>query len=209
MQLSLDLNIKNEIPKILLSNKKPIMLDFLPDDCVIVDIETTGFSAQNDSIIEICALKVVENKVVDEFSSLIKPDKKISSYITNLTGITMEMTQNAPELKTVLNNFCEFIQTNPIVGHNIKFDLSFLNKKLDNLYNKILPNDFSDTLIFARKTYKELNSHKLANIAKYLNIDTTNAHRALKDCYMTYQIIKDIKIKMPTLQNCCHISKSL
>ena len=64
MQLSLDLNIKNEIPEILLSNKKPLNLDFLPDNCVIVDIETTGFSPQNDSIIEICALKMVNNEIV-------------------------------------------------------------------------------------------------------------------------------------------------
>ncbi len=199
MQLSFDLNIENEIPKILLSDKKPSMLDFLPENCVVVDIETTGFSAENDSIIEICALKVVNNKVVEEFSSLVKPEKEISSYISNLTGITKEMTKNAPLLKNVLNDFCDFIQTNPIVGHNIKFDLAFINKKLNKLYRKTLPNDFSDTLIFARRIYNELNSHKLTNIARYLNIDTTNAHRALKDCYMTYQIIKDMKEKISTL----------
>ena len=139
MQLSLDLNIKNEIPEILLSNKKPLNLDFLPDNCVIVDIETTGFSPQNDSIIEICALKMVNNEIVEEFSSLVKPDKQISSYISNLTGITPLMTQNAPKLKNVLDDFCNFIQTNPIVGHNIRFDLSFINKNLEQLRDTLLP----------------------------------------------------------------------
>ncbi len=199
MQLSLDLNIKNETPEIFLSNKKPLMLDVLPDNCIIADIETTGFSAEKDSIIEICALRVVENKVVEEFSSLVKPEKEISNYISNLTGITMEMTKNAPNIKTVLSDFCNFVQTNPIVGHNIKFDLSFINRKLKQIYERTLPNDYSDTLMFARKIYKELNSHKLTNIARYLNIDTTNAHRALKDCYMTYQIINDMKEKSADL----------
>lgn len=172
-------------------SKEPKALDYLPDDCIIADIETTGFSASYDSIIEICALKVENNVVVGEFSSLVKPQKPISKFITNLTGITPEMVKDAPCVDSVLKDFCSFVQTNPIVGHNIKFDLSFINKKL----NRILPNDYADTLVFSRKVYKELSSHKLTNIAQYLNIDTKNAHRALKDCYITYQIINDIKQK--------------
>ena len=106
------------------------------------------------------------------------------------------MVENAPEIDVALKNFCNFIQTNPIVGHNIKFDLSFLNCKMKECFNKTLSNDFADTLTFSRKVYKELNSHKLTAIADYLNIDTKNAHRALNDCYMTYKILVDIKEKL-------------
>ena len=196
MNLNLKEETKENAPKILLQNKKPMVLEEIPEDCVVVDIETTGFSAINDSIIEISALKIVQGKVQEEFSSLVKPKKKLPPFISKLTGITPDMVENAPDIKIVLEKFCNFIQTNPIVGHNIKFDLSFLNKKLEETYEKTLPNDFLDTLTFARRVYQNLSSHKLTNIAQHLKIDTKNAHRALNDCYMTYKIMEDMKEKL-------------
>jgi len=193
MQMNLNLNIEDATPKLLLKDKTPSSLDELPSDCVIVDIETTGFSAKNDSIIEISALKVSNDKIIAEFSSLVKSLKPIPPFISRLTGIKPDMLSDAPSIKTVLRDFCDFISESPIVGHNIKFDLSFLNSKLKDLYNKTLPNDYADTLVFSRKIYTELTSHKLTNIAGYLNIDTLNAHRALKDCHMTFCIMEDMK----------------
>lgn len=194
MQLNFDLQEKDDTPEILLNTEKePSLLQNLPDDCVIVDIETTGLSPVNDSIIEISALKIKNGKVEEEFSSLINPKRLIPPFITKLTGISTEMVKNAEETRTVLKKFCNFIQTNPIVGHNIKFDLRFINKNLDKYFNKTLPNDYTDTLIFSRKIYTNLSSHKLTKIAEHLKISTDNAHRALNDCYMTYRIIKDMK----------------
>ncbi|MDO5437888.1 MAG: 3'-5' exonuclease [bacterium] len=194
MQLNFDLQEKDDTPEILLNaEKEPSLLQNLPDDCVIVDIETTGLSPVNDSIIEISALKIKNGKVEEEFSSLINPKRLIPPFITKLTGISTEMVKDAEETRTVLKKFCNFIQTNPIVGHNIKFDLRFINKNLDKYFNKTLPNDYTDTLIFSRKIYTNLSSHKLTKIAEHLKISTDNAHRALNDCYMTYRIIKDMK----------------
>lgn len=199
MQLNLNLNLDNDVPKILLNSSMPKILEYLPSSCVIVDIETTGFSSVNDSIIEISALRVINDKIDDEFSSLVNCKNSISPYISNLTGITSDMLLGAPDLKTVLKKFCNFINMYPIVGHNVKFDLSFINKNLKDLFNATLPNDFADTLFFSRQIYN-LSSHKLTNIAKHLNIDTSNAHRALNDCYMTYHVICDMKEKVAKLR---------
>lgn len=195
MQLNLDFTEIDDIPFILVNkeNKKPAALKQLPDNCVIVDIETTGLNPVLDSIIEISALKVMEGKVCGEFSSLVKPEKEIPPFIVKLTGITPEMVKDASCAKTVLKNFCNFVQTNPIVGHNIRFDLSFINNNLISCFKKALPNDFADTLTFARKCYPELASHKLTRLAEHLNISTENAHRALNDCYMTYYLIQNMK----------------
>lgn len=181
---------------VLTQSKKPSKLKILPDNCVIVDIETTGLNPLFESIIEISALKVVKDKVINEFSMLVKPEKPISSFITKLTGITNEMTQNAQTKDKVLKLFCDFIGDNPIIGHNIRFDLSFINKNLQECFDKTLSNDYADTLYFSRRVYKALQSHRLTNIAEYLNIDTKNAHRALKDCYITYEIMQNMKTKL-------------
>ena len=78
----------------------------------VIDIETTGLSPLEDEIIELSALKVRDNKVVKEFSSLINPNKEISDFISSLTGITQSMVQNAPDIKTVLPLFIDFIGNN-------------------------------------------------------------------------------------------------
>ena len=76
------------------------LLDF-PSNYVLFDIETTGLDPEYDEIIEIGAIKVDNNKVMDEFHSLIKPDNEIDEFITNLTGITNEMVENAANIEEV------------------------------------------------------------------------------------------------------------
>lgn len=198
--MQLNLNFTDDIPHILSDeSKKPHELNYLPDDCVIVDVETTGLNPSIDSVIEISAIKVKDNKAVSEFSSLISPKKLIPPFISNLTGITNEMVLNAPDRRKVLIEFCSFIGANPIAGHNIKFDLSFLNAELKREFQKSLCTNYADTLLFARKVYN-LKSYKLTNIANFLNINTNNAHRALKDCRMTYLAFKDMKQRLNNKQ---------
>lgn len=189
--MQLDLNIPDIL---LIKDKQPQKLEYLPDDCVVIDIETTGLNPVKDSIIEISGIKVKNGKAVEEFSSLINPNRKIPKFITGLTGISDDMLKDARDAKEVLTDFCSFIQTEPIVGHNIRFDLSFINANLKKYFNLPLINDYADTLTFSRKFYN-LPSYKLTKIAEYLNIDTKNAHRALQDCYMAYYVMQDIKSK--------------
>ncbi len=191
----MQINLINETKSL----KKPKKLKTIPTCYVIADIETTGFRADYNSIIEISALKVENNKVIAEFSKLIKQDKHIPTFISNLTGITDEMVKDKEKTEDVISSFYDFLQDYPIVGHNIKFDLSFLNYNLIKYHNKIINNDYFDTLYFSRKVYKDIKSHKLTNLAQHLNISTENAHRALSDCYMTYYLMLDMQKKLSPL----------
>ena len=193
MQLNLNLGENIEIPKPKAPKKpKGKMLELMPDDFCVVDIETTGFSIGYDEIIEISAIKVRNMARIADFSMLIKPNRPLNFFIQNLTGISQNMLKNQPGIKTVLKKFREFVSDDIILGHNVKFDAGFLHRELKINFDENLSNDLIDTLFFAKKYYR-LENYKLSTIAQHLNIDTKGAHRGLKDCEMTYLIYCDMK----------------
>ena len=142
----------------------------------IIDIETTGLDPKVDEIIEISAIKIRDNKIISEYSTLIKPQHEISDFITNLTGITNEMVDDKPAINTVLNDYFDFLDNDIIVGHNINFDINFLYDASIKYYNKPFENDYIDTLRLSRK-YLSLENNKLGTIANFFNIDYSGAHR--------------------------------
>lgn len=164
----------------------------MPDNYTVIDIETTGLSPQFDEIIELSGLKVRNNKVVKEFSSLIKPKyKTVDGFITSLTGITVAMLSNAPLIETVLPQFIDFIAEDTILGHNVKFDIGFIKTKLKEKFNKNIDNRIMDTMHIAKSLIK-LPNYKLTTIAQKYNIDTKNNHRGLKDCYITFEVYNNL-----------------
>lgn len=184
----------------LINDKKQIISSYNPDmdydEYVIFDIETTGLSAINDAITEIGAIKIRDGAVVDTFSQLINPQREISDFITNLTGITNEMVKDQPTIEKVIPRFNDFIKGSVLVAHNATFDVGFIreNLKLVNigLYNPIL-----DTLELARSVFPNLKNHKLDTLANYLDVSLENHHRALDDAMAT----KDIFIKIIDMLN--------
>lgn len=160
---------------------------------VVLDIETTGLDPAYDEIIEIAALKVNDDKIIDSFDELIKPEVPISEFITNLTGITNDMVKNAPKLSEILPKLLTFIGDNIILGHNINFDINFIYDNSMTILNKPLRNDFIDTYRLTRILYRELSNHKLDTICKFFNIDIIKHHRAIYDCEATYEVYKRIK----------------
>ncbi len=160
-------------------------LKMYPESYVVLDIETTGLSAQKDSIIELSALRVDDNKVVDEFSELVNPECYVSPYISYLTGITFKMMSEAPKLPDVLGRFVDFVADDIVVGHNITFDISFINRNKQLCFDTGFDNDYIDTLKLSRMFLPKLKSHKLGIIAQHLNFDTDGMHRGLKDCIVT------------------------
>ena len=168
-------------------------LDTLVDDYVLVDIETTGLSPQKDDIIEIGAIRVQNNKIVDTYSSLINIEKKVPSYITKLTGITTEMlTSEGKEAETVLKEFVDFAGNNIIVGHNVNFDINFIYDKCEKYLDKPLSNDFIDTMKIAKRLVDTPN-YKLGTLAEYFEVDYNGAHRGLKDVEITYEVYNKLK----------------
>lgn len=156
-----------------------------PDNYVVLDIETTGLSPFQNEIIELSALRIVDGKIQDECSMLVKPLGTLNYFITNLTGITQQMLSNAPGIKEALEEFTEFVSNSIIIGHNINFDIKFIDTKRQESHNLPFDNDFIDTLTLARKHLPQLKSKKLEFIAKHFNLETKGMHRGLKDCKVT------------------------
>ena len=153
-----------------------------PSDYTVVDIETTGLVSGECEIIEVSALKYRGEVLQDSFSYLIKPMQPISPFITNLTGITNDMVEGAPEINEVMPKFYEFIGDDILIGHNVNFDINFLYDNLWHYSGLVLDNSFVDTLRLARKALPFLSNHRQTTVAAYYGISTDGAHRALRDC---------------------------
>lgn len=159
---------------------------------VVFDIETTGCNPQKDCIIEIGAVKIVDNLIVDEWNELINPNIEIPENIQKLTGITQSMVCDRPTLKEILPQFVEFCSESDIMGHNIIFDYSFIKTnciKMGLSFDKYA----LDTLQIAKKLLPDIPSRRLVELCKFYNIDLSNAHRAKYDARATYELYIHLK----------------
>ncbi|WP_019134619.1 3'-5' exonuclease [Kallipyga massiliensis] len=163
------------------------------NDYCVLDTETTGLSAYYDEIIEIGILKVRNNEITNRYSQLIKPSFEIDDFITQFTGITNEMLEGMPPIIKVKEEVLTFIGNDIILGHNTPFDMRFIKKG----FNAELPNQYMDTMQFARKLYPELKRHRLCDLTQYLDLHN-NEHRALSDCISTKELYDAIKASMAT-----------
>jgi DNA polymerase-3 subunit epsilon len=163
-------------------------IPFEEADYCIFDFETTGISPKTEKVIEIGAVRLKNNKIVDSFSSFINPGRKIPFYITLITGITDTETENAPYFDEVFPKIKEFFGDSVLIAHNINFDFSFLKHECINHAIDIPVNNLICTLRLARKLYPELSSKSLGNIVKYLNIRHRDIHRALGDSTATAKV---------------------
>lgn len=168
-------------------NSKVKSIISFPNTYVVIDVETTGRSPSYDEIIEFAAVKICTDKITDSFSSLVRPTRTVSSFITGLTGITNEMLTTAPDISSVLPKFINFLGDNILVGHNINYDINFINASTKKYNLQPLTNDFVDTLRIFRKLHPELDHHRLMDLSNIYNIDYSDAHRSLADCEITYK----------------------
>ncbi|QQY80700.1 DNA polymerase-3 subunit alpha (Gram-positive type) [Keratinibaculum paraultunense] len=187
----LDLKIIYGVEGYLINDNKPIVINYEKgkdyNTYVVFDIETTGLSPINDKITEIGAVKIREGVIIDEFSQLVNPGIPIPNNIVNITGITDEMVSDKPRIEEVLPCFEKFIQNSVLVAHNASFDIGFIREEFLKL-GKILDNPVLDTLELTRALFPQLKKYKLDVIAKYLNVDLVNHHRAIDDARATGEI---------------------
>ncbi len=165
----------------------------LVDDYVVFDLETTGFDPILNEIIEIGALKYKNNELVAEFNVLVKPQESIPSVITNITGIDDLMVKDASNIEEVLPKFLEFIDNLPLIAHNSRFDISFIEENIKKLNLPELNNTNIDTVWLARKYIPETKDAKLETLKSHFNL-AYGSHRSLEDCYTTnyvYQYCKN------------------
>ena len=150
------------------------------DSIVSLDLETTGLDPTKDAIIEIGAVRFTPHRVEDEWTTLIHPGRRIPPFITQLTGITDQMVLQSPPITAVIPELARFIGRSAILGHNVKFDLSFLKR-----YKFLENNDVLDTYDLASVLLPTNSRYNLGALAQSLKILLPATHRALDDARVT------------------------
>ena len=147
---------------------------------VAIDIETTGLSEERDAIIEIGAVRFKGRRVEDEWSTLINPGRHIPEFISALTGISDVEVRNAPRFRDVAADLDSFVGDAPIIGHNVRFDMGFLQSAGLFPYNQII-----DTYELASVLMPTASRYNLGALGKQLGILLPATHRALDDARVT------------------------
>ncbi|HBZ22132.1 MAG TPA: hypothetical protein DEO60_13455 [Bacteroidales bacterium] len=155
----------------------------------IVDIETTGGSSRIEKITEIAIFQHDGEKITGEFVTLVNPERNIPYFITNLTGITNEMVENAPRFFEVARMIIDMTEGRTLVAHNAKFDYSFLRQEFKSLgYN--FRRSLLDTVTLGRKLMPGHRSYSLGNICNDLGIMINGRHRAAGDALATVRLFE-------------------
>ena len=178
--LSASINSFDKIKTIRSGKGKSIMA--FPDTYVVVDIETTGLSPEYDEIIEIAAIRYKNGVVVDKYTSLVKPSCEIDEYITELTGISNEMVENAPDIDRCIRELYDYLGKDLIVGYNVNFDINFLYDNLLRWCSEEFGNDFIDVMRIAKRIVPGLPHYRQKDVAEYYGIENNIEHRAETDC---------------------------
>lgn len=161
--------------------RAPAGLALADAEYVVLDIETTGFSAIGDDIIEIGAVRMRGTEMGESFQTFIRPTKALSDTIQGLTGITPEMLKDAPEPAAALEGFLAWCGDAIMVAHNATFDYSFLRYHREKYLGRDLQNPVLDTLTLGRSLLTHLKRHGLADMCKDLGVPLENHHRADAD----------------------------
>ena len=171
----------------------------LQETFIVFDLETTGLSAlKGDSIIEIGAVKVKEGKIIDKYDELVNPDIKLPQEIVEITGITDDMLKGKRNEFDAVKDFMKWVGNLPMVAHNAKFDISFIEAAYDKYDLGIFNNKVIDTLGLSRYLESKERYHNLATLVKRYEIpwDEDKHHRADYDAEGTALIFSKMLKKL-------------
>lgn len=163
-----ELSVVNDDVDIVINKKNH---NFLNEEFVVFDIETTGFNANDDSIIEIGAVKIKNGEILDKFDELINPGRPIPKKITELTEITDEMVKDCDNEENVVRRFLTWAQDDAFVAHNARFDTSFIVRACNQYNIKKFDTTVCDTMEISRILNPELSRHSLSALTKRYNIE--------------------------------------
>lgn len=165
----------------------------------VIDFETTGMSPGQGARATEVAIVLLENgKVVDRFQSLMKTGAWIPPFITELTGITNAMVQEAPEAASVMRDAARFVGDAPMVAHNASFDSKFWQAELA-LADTPAPQPFACTVLLSRRLYPQAPTHKLGPLVQHLGLPRAQrAHRALADAEMAAALLARMQHDLAT-----------
>jgi DNA polymerase-3 subunit epsilon len=161
----------------------------LPNQFIVLDLETTGFSPLRHEIIEIAAVKIsLDSDACQFFQTLVQPSRKVPPQITSITGITQQMLNaDGIKLKDALIRLIDFVEDLPIVTYNAEFDMGFIHNAARTCGVNVT-NRYACALKRARQAYPDLPNHKLAYLSQMMNLSDEQHHRALSDCHRTVHV---------------------
>ena len=152
----------------------------LDGEFVAFDLETTGLSSREDTIIEIGAVRMKGGQELARFQTFVDPGRMLERKIVDLTGITDDMLVGAPKIEEVLPQFLEFVGDSPLIAHNADFDTGFIREAAKRQGLKFTSTSV-DTLILSQNLLPQLNKFKLNIVAEALDLPEFNHHRAADD----------------------------
>jgi DNA polymerase-3 subunit epsilon len=165
----------------------------------IIDIETTGGQPAQDKITEIAIFIHDGQQIVDKYHTLVNPQRPIPYFISNLTGITDEMVQDAPKFYEVAKEIVEFTEGKVFVAHNVRFDYSFIKKEFADLGFTFQRKTLC-TVRLSRALLPGLPSYSLGKLCKSIDIDLQQRHRAIGDAEATAVLFdRLIKLNRPVV----------
>lgn len=172
--------------------KQPMLETPLAEiEYVVFDLETTGFYPTNgDEILSFGAVRMIGTQIEESkcFYSLVNPKRKVPVAITELTGITNEMAESAPDLMQTLHDFMEFIGKRLLIAHASGHDKQFLNAALWKTSRVNLNHRVLDTMLVGKWLEPKQENYSLDNLLQSNGIPITNRHHALDDARMTAQL---------------------
>ena len=167
----------------------------LDNTYVIFDVETTGLSAIYDKVIELSAVKMKDGEVLERFDEFIDPGFPLSEQTTNLTSITDEMVHGSKSEEEVFKMFKDFCDGCIIAGHNVSFDMGFMNTGYRRHNMSEITEPVIDTLPLARFLYPHMRGYRLNTLSKKFKVALEHHHRANYDAeatgHLLYKFLKD------------------
>ncbi|MGI8484598.1 MAG: exonuclease domain-containing protein [Thermomicrobiales bacterium] len=167
-------------------------LDQLPSlllaEFVAIDVETTGLKPRQQRIIEVALIRFKGGEEIERFESFLNPDRAIPAYIANLTSITNNHVEDAPRFHEIADRVIEFIGDALLVGHNVAFDINFINAELSRADRSELINERIDTMAMSMKLLSGLRKPNLDRVAAQVGLSPRKIHRAGGDAALTAEV---------------------
>ena len=154
----------------------------------VIDVETTGLSPKTERLTEIAIIILEEGKIIEEYSTLINPEKKVPYRITQLTGINTQMVQDAPYFYEIAKKVVEITEGCTFVAHNASFDYRFIQAEFAR-YGFEYQRKMLDTVKLSRKLLPGFKSYSLGKLTAQLGIQIKDRHRALGDALATVELL--------------------
>ena len=157
-------------------------------DFIAVDVETTGLKPSRNKIIEIALLRFRNGVLERRYECLLNPGRKIPDFITRLTTIRNEDVEDSAVFADIAQDVLDFIGDDVLIGHNVGFDIGFINAELDRVDLPVLMNERIDTMGLAMRLLSQVRKPSLDHVATAVGLSPRGVHRAAGDARLTAEV---------------------